>query len=164
MNRPVAVLVSACRLAAVTIGLITVLLMSGCSSSDDDTQGPDAMDTSPLMGSVWIWDGYQIAEEAVVTIPLQPRYSLIFIEGSSFGGFENCNAISGTWAGGDSTLQIVEYNIDGAACDDDENTAIFRTTFRMSSTFTVAGDRLTITAADGTRLLFTSGEDSRLNP
>ena len=62
MNRPVAVLVSACRLAF-TIGLIIVMLMSGCSSSDDDTQEPDAMDTSPLIGPVWIWDGYQIAEE-----------------------------------------------------------------------------------------------------
>lgn len=163
MNRPVAVLVSACRLAF-TIGLITVLLMSGCSSSDDDTQEPDTMDTSPLIGPVWIWDGYQIAEEAVVTLPVQPKYSLIFIEGSHFGGFENCNALSGMWVGSENTLQIVEYSPDGAACDDDENTAIFRTTFRMSSTFTVAANRLTITAADGTKLLFTSGEDSRLNP
>ena len=165
MNRPEAVRVSTYRLAF-TIGLITVMLMSGCSSSDDDAQGTNAMDTSPLMGPVWIWDGYQVAEEAVVPLSLQPKYSLEFVEDSRYGGYENCNAYSGTWVGSNNALQIVDFSADGAVCDVrlPENTPIFNTTLRMSSTFSVAGDRLTITAADGTRLLFGSGEDVRLNP
>lgn len=139
-------------------------------SADADPDSGDApiIVQQGLLDNDWTLETVRDTDGQYWPLPLDATWRLSFAATGSVGGDALCNAASGYWQSGDTTLTISDWNEDGAYCPSSETISIAARTIvaRLLSGDpmmpTVNSGRLFLDTADNAQLVF-SGRAKRDN-
>ncbi|QYG94529.1 META domain-containing protein [Iamia sp. SCSIO 61187] len=123
---------------------------------DEQSASPDAA----LVGPGWTLDTL-VEGDIASSVPAGVTATIAFDADGAFQIETGCNAGEGTYAAPDEgTIAVEEVAVELAGCDDERGTveeAVLGVLHSGVLTVSIDGDRLTLTAADGTGLGFTAG-------
>ncbi len=110
-----------------TVAVLLASLAGACTSDDPSTDSGASNNNDPnsravlirdgLTNTAWTLETVRLGGESYAPLPLDATWQLSFDATGSVNGRALCNAVGGNWTATDATLQINDWNEDGAYCE-----------------------------------------------